>query len=112
MHSSYIGRQATLPAMVYFHLLVYTPMEWIPLVSIASTTDGYSHSPPATRFSIVPVIFHDAQWWNPSSTLSISPITNHLSLLYISPRVCTIYPVLSSTLATIPHRLRDFHRYW
>ena len=61
-----------------------------------------------------------ARWWNPSSTLSISPVTNQLLLpykskdcaidLYITPRSCTIAIVFSKTLATITHHLRAFRR--
>ena len=110
-----MGRQATLSAMVACRLLMYTLMGWSPAASIASTTKGYSHSPPAPRFVVFPIIRHAARWWNPSRTLSISPITTHLLLtykitycataLYIAPRACTVAPVLSITLATIPHRL-------
>ena len=115
-------RQATLYAMVVFLPLMYTLMGWIPMASIASTTERYSHSPPTPRFSVIPVIYCAVQWWKPSSTLSISPVTTHISLtykitdcttaLYIYPQVCTGAPVLSITLSTIPHRLRAFRRFW
>ena len=67
--------------MVSCCLLVYTPMGWIPVASIASTTEGCSHSLSAPHFSISHVIRCAAQWWNLSSTLNIflvySAVWNH-----------------------------------
>ena len=72
--SSYMGHQATLSAMVACRLLMYTPIGWIPLASIASTTVGYSHSPPALCLAFITVICLAVCWWNPSSTLMISTL--------------------------------------
>ena len=112
---SYKGWQDTRSDMVAYRLLMYSPMGWIPTASIASTNGDYSHSPPAPRFSVSPVIRRASQWCKPSRTLSISPITIQLFLpynstdcstaLYIAPRDRTIAPVFSIPLATIPHRL-------
>ena len=122
VHSSYMGQQATLSTMVACCLQMYTPMGWIPSASIVSTIEGYSHSPPALRFSIILVIYCAARWQNPYRTLSISPVTTQLSLpykitdcataFYIAPGARTVATVLSSTLATIPHRLQDLLRFW
>ena len=102
-------------------LLMYIPMGWIPVTSISSTHDGYSQSPPAPRFSVIPVIRRAARWWNPSRTLSTFPVATQLSVtykitdcsndLYISPRACTVAPVLSNTLTTIPHHFQSFRRF-
>ena len=58
----------------------------------------------------------------PLQDLEHLPVTTHLSLtyksthcdiaLYISPGARTAAPVLSSTLANIPHRLQYFYRFW
>ena len=90
-------------------------MGWIPAASIVSFTAGYSHSQPVPCFSVIPVIRHAARWWNSVSTLSIYLVTTQLSLtynstdwytaLYISPWARTVAPVLSSTLAIMPHCL-------
>ena len=110
-----MGWKATFYAIVACCLLMYMPLRWISVVSIASTTEGYSHSLPDPRFAVIPLICHAAQWWNPSRTLTISPFTTHIFLpynitdsgtaLYIIPRVRTVAPVISITLATIPHCL-------
>ena len=122
MQSSNMGQKSILSAMVTFCILMYTPMGWRPTAFIASTTKGYYHSLPARRFSVSPVIRRAAHWWNPSSTLSISPITtqillpykstNYATTLYIDTRARTVAPALSSTLATIPHRLQSVRRFW
>ena len=88
--------QATLSDMVLCRLFMYTPMGWSPAASIASTTDGYSHSPPALLFSSIPVIRRAAQWWNPSSTM------------IVSLHRCS-YPLYH--LCYHAHRIRDFHRF-
>ena len=51
-----MGCQATISTMVTFRLLMYTPMEWIPAASIASTTEGYSHYIPGPCFPVIPMI--------------------------------------------------------
>ena len=89
--------------------------------SSANTTGIYSHSPPSPRITAIPVIFLAAQWWNPSRTFSISPVTTQLSLLYIStdcatalyiiPRDRTVALVFVSTLSIIPHSLCAFLRF-
>ena len=122
MQSSHMGQKSILSAMVTFRILMYTPMGWRPTASIASNTKGYYHSLPARSFSVSPVIRCPAHWWNPSSTLSIYPITtqsllpykstNYATTLYINPRARTVAPALSSTLATISHRLQAFHMFW
>ena len=84
-----MGRQDTLSTIFACRLLMYALMGWIPANSIASTTKGYSHSPPAPRFSIIPVIHYAAQCWNPSRTLSISPVTTHILLMYKSTNLST-----------------------
>ena len=94
---------------------MYTPMGLSPSASIASTNKGYYHSPPTPRFAVSPVICRSAWWWNPPRSLRIYPVTTQISLpyksndcatdLYISPWARTVAPILSSTLATIPHRL-------
>ena len=81
---------------------MYTLVGWSPAVSIAYTTKGYSHSPPASRFSVIPVIRRAAWWWNPSRTLRISPVTTQLLMtykstdwataLYISPGPTPLFP--------------------
>ena len=116
-----MGRKSTLSATVTYRLLMYTPMGWITVDSIASTTERYSHYPPALRFAVIPMICCAARWCNPSWNLSIYPVTTHISLqyksidcttdLYIAPWSRTVSPVLFSTLATIPHRLQDFRRF-
>ena len=73
---------------------------------------GYSHSPPAPRFAVILVIRRSVWWWNPSRTLIISPITTQISIpynitdcataFYIASRACTVAPVFSSNLTTIP----------
>ena len=68
-------RQATICVMFACRLMMYTLMGWIPVIFIASTTKGYSHYPPDPCFSVIPVICCAAQWWNPSKTLGISPVT-------------------------------------
>ena len=110
-----MGRNATLSDMVTYRLPMYTPMGWSPTASIDFTTKGYYHYPPASRFDVSPLIHHVARWWNPSRTLSISPVTTKLSLpykstncatnLYISPEARTVAPIIYCTLATIPHHL-------
>ena len=117
-----MGRQDILSAMVAFHLLMYTMIGWITAASITSTTEGYYQSLPDPLFAVILVICHAAQCQNPSRTLNISPVSTHLLLpykstdcataLYIAPRDCTIDPVLSSTLVSIYHRFRAFHRCW
>ena len=92
---------------------MYTPMGWIPETSIASTTKSYSHSPPAPRFSVGPIIRHAAWWWKPSRTLRISSVTTQIFLLYnstncstslyISHQYRTVSPILSITLDNVPH---------
>ena len=101
---------------------MYTLMGCILADYSASTTDGYSHSLPDPCFAVNPLIRLAARWWNPPRTLIISPATTHLfmpykstycaNVLYIYPRVRTIAPVLSITLATIPPLLRAFLRFW
>ena len=108
--------------MAACRILMYNLMGWSPVFSIAFNTKGYSHSSPVPLFSVIPVICRAARWWNPSRTLSISPFTTQLLLtykitysataLYISPWSCTVAPILSITLATIPHSLRSFRRFW
>ena len=99
--------------MVDLRLLMYTLMRLIPAAFIASTNEGYSHSPPALRFPVIHVIHCAAPWWNPATTLRISPVITQLSLpynstdsataFYIAPQAHTVAPVISSTLATMPH---------
>ena len=113
-----MGRQATLSYIVACRLLIYTS----PAAYIASTTKGNYHSIPAPHFAVIPVICRAAQWWNPSRTLRIYPITTQILLpyrrtkyaidLYIAHRACNVAPVLYSTLSSIPHRLRYFSRFW
>ena len=117
-----MGWQATLSNMIACPFLMHNPMGWSPAYFIPSTTEGYSHSPPVPCFAVIPVIRHAARWWNPSRTLIISLVTNHISLpykstdcntaLYIAPQACTVSPVLYSTLANIPYRLQDFCKFW
>ena len=90
-------------------------MGLIPVDSISSTTEGYYQSMPAPSFTFTPVICCSSRWWKPYRTLSISPVTAQISLsykstdcataLYIAPQARTVAPILSSTLANIPHRL-------
>ena len=92
---------------------MYTPMEWIPAASIASTTEGYSHYMPGPCFPVIPMIRRAARWRNPSRTLRISPVTTQISLtynstncvtaLYIIPRARTVATIFASTLTIIPH---------
>ena len=56
MHSAYTGRQTTLYDMVAYRFFMYNTMGWIPAESIDSSTTGYSHSPPAPRFAVIPMI--------------------------------------------------------
>ena len=117
-----MGRQTTLFDMVACRLLIYTPMGWIPAVSIASTTKGKSHSPPALRSSVISVIRCSTWWWNSSRTMIISLVTTHIYLpykstdcataLYIAPQARTVSTVLSVTLYNIPYSLRAFCRFW
>ena len=66
---SYMGRQATRSDMFACRLLIYLPMGWRPAASIASTTGGYSHSPPEPRFPVRPVVWltctvsSRTRWW-------------------------------------------------
>ena len=108
-------RQAKISAMVVYHILMYIPIGWSPMSSIAPITKEYYHSPHAPRFSVIPVIRRAYRWWNPSRTLIISSVTTRLSLpynmtdcnnaLYIYTQARTIYPVFFSTLTTITHHL-------
>ena len=62
------------------------------------------------------------RWWNPSRTLSISPVatqllmlfksTNRATDLYIVPQARTVDPILSIILATITRLLRYFYRFF
>ena len=107
--------------MVVYRLLMYTPMGWSRAASIASSNDGYSYYSHALSFSIIPVIYHAARWWNYIRTLIIYQVTTPLSLsynstkcattLYITPRALTTAPVLYSTPPIMPQRLQDLHRF-
>ena len=71
--------------MVVCCLLMYTLMGCSPAASTTSSTNGYFHSPPAPRFSVIPVIRCVAQWCNSIRTLGISPVTTQILLLYNIP---------------------------
>ena len=79
---SYMGRQATISDTVALCLLTYSFMGWNPVPAIESTTRRYYHSPPAPCFTVSPVICRLTQWWNRSTTLSISPAASQILLLY------------------------------
>ena len=53
-----------------------------PAASIDTTTGGYSHSLPAPRVAVIPMIYLTTWWWNPSRTLAplctLSSVTSHL----------------------------------
>ena len=68
--SLYMGQKATFYAMIAFRPLMYSLMWWIPAASIATTTGGYSNSPPLPRVSIVP-------WsaWPPNDGTTPVPLT-------------------------------------
>ena len=98
----------------------YGFLGWIPKASIASSTAGYSHSPPALHFAVIPMIRLAARLRNAVRTLSISLVTTYLLLpynstncaidLYISTWAYTVSLVLSSTLAIMPHRFQALCR--
>ena len=98
--------------MVACHLLINSLMGWSPAASSDATTGGYYHSPPAPPVAIIPVIRLDSQWHNPYRTLSISPVTNQISLtynstnwdtaLYIIPWAPNVAPVFTRSLAITP----------
>ena len=100
---------------------MYKPMGWSPADSIASSNNEYSHSLPAPHFVVLPVIRHAARWWNAIRTLSISPVTNQLSLsynvtdcaatFYIAQQARNVDPVMSITLAIVPHCLRALQKF-
>ena len=86
-------------------------MGWILTASIYSSTDGYSQSSYAPCFSVIPMIYCVNRCWDAVRTLSILPVTTHISLsynstkcttaLYIYPWACTVAPVLSIPLAIV-----------
>ena len=84
VHSLYMGQQGNLYATVAFFILMYTPIGWNNEAYITSTAEGYSHSPPAPRFAVIPVIRCAVRWWNLSRTLSISPINTQILIPYKS----------------------------
>ena len=106
-----MGLHTTFSSMVACRLLIFSIMGFIPATSIAAAAGGYSHSPPSPRISVVPMILLDDQWWNPSSSFTISPVTTQLSLLYIItdwstslyiiPRVRTVAPIFANTLVIV-----------
>ena len=86
----------------------------------------YGHLPPLDihPYGVEPRGFHYLiscyLWCNAIRSLSISPVTNQISLpynstncataMYIAPWSRTVAPVLSSTIAIMPHhRRRRFH---
>ena len=72
-------------------------------------------------FSVIPVIRCAARQCNAVRTLIFYPFTNQLSLpysitnytnaLYIAPQARTVAPVLSRTLAVMPHLCRALRRF-
>ena len=107
--------------MVVCRLLMFTTMGWIPAESIGFSTAGYSQSPTAPRFAVIPVIRRFDLWLNAVRTLRISLVTTQLSIpesntnctitFYIDPWARTIAPVLYKTLAIIPHHLQTLRRF-
>ena len=120
--SSYMGKHSTFFAIVACRLLMYSPMVWNPVTSIAATTEGYYHSPHTPRVVVIHVIHLIDRWRNPSNTFRIPPVTTQISLLYrsnncttalyITPRDLTVDTVFISTLAIMTHRLCAFRRLW
>ena len=70
--------------MIACHLQMYSIIFHSLSASKASATNYYSHTPYPTCQAYIPDILRVTQWWNPSSTFSISSSTTQLSILYIS----------------------------
>ena len=111
MYRSYMGRQATCTATVSCLWGIYFLIGYRATVSSASSTEGHFYSLTIVRCAIIPVTLLANQWWNPSRTLSTSPITTQLpppyhstyytTTLYIIPPARTVAPVFKTEFLTI-----------
>ena len=117
-----MGHQDTFETTVSCLHCIYSMFGHSPAVSSASSTWGHSHYPLVVRRTIIPVILLATHLWNPSSTLSMAPVTNQHSLLYNNidctaamyrtPCDRNVAPVFDKTFPTISHRCCDFQRFW
>ena len=94
----------------------------IPSVSRDSYMGIHSHLPSPAHHAIFLAICMAIWWWKPSITISIAPVTTHISLqysntswttaLYIIVCACTTAPNFVSTFSTIHRRRQAFLRFW
>ena len=123
MQSLHLGWHYTCAAMVDCLCCIYYLIGHIPAFYRASDTGGHSHFPLIVRRIVIPVIIFATQWWNPSGTFSMDPVTTQISLpynntncktdLYITPpHAHTVAPVFIITLRTIYQRCRAWRRFW